>query len=233
MVEVVEDASQLPLGSHAISLHVSQKEAARKAAEFLAGAPPGQEAAYWVADEGLLPMYRESVAELAPERVGAVQVLDGPQVARVGPELRPVEEVTDFVRAHPEGVTGAGETITWYWTPEQIPDYLEYEEWFHQQARGASRFLCPYNLRDVPADDAPAILRALGARHSHVVLSSSSATTARVLQLFVFPTASDIPGGLRAELEWAVEEGYVSVAEDTGLLDLTEAGQELLVDWPD
>lgn len=232
MVEAVEDASRLPLGSHALSLFASQQEAAAQAASFLAGAPPGQAASYWIPDQQLLPMYREAVEERDPDRVGAIQVLDGPQVRPVGPELRPVEEVLDLVRAHPEGVTAAGETITWYWTPEQVPSYLEYEEWFHQQARGASRFLCPYNLRNIPPEDAPAILRALGAHHSHVVLSSSTAETARVLQLFVFGTATDIPAPLRTDLAWAKERGLVSVDPATGLLELTEAGEDLLVDWP-
>jgi hypothetical protein len=233
MVEVVEDASELPQGSHALSLFVTQREAAETAADFLAGAPADQAASYWVADERLLPMYQAAVGERAPARVDSVQVLDGPQVQKVGPELRPVEQVEDFVREHPDGVTGAGETITWYWTPEQVPEYLEYEQWFQEQARTSSRFMCPYNLRDIPAADAPEILRALGARHSHLVPTTSSVRTARVLQLFVFPTASEIPGRLREELDWAVREGYVSVPEETDVPELTSAGQDLLVDWPD
>jgi hypothetical protein len=232
MIEVVKDASRIPPGSHALSLFVTQEEAAARAADFLAGAPREQEAAYWLADDRLLPMYLEAVEQRAPERLPALRVLTGSQVEWVGPELRPVEEVAEFVLEHPDGVTGAGETLTWYWTPEEVPAYLEYEQWFHEQARGASRFLCPYNLRDVPPEDAPAILRALGARHSHVILSSSLGTTARVLQLFVFPTARDLPGTLRADLDWAVGEGFVTVAADTMEMALTPAGEELLVDWP-
>ena len=113
-----------------------------------------------------------------------------------------------------------------------MPDYLEHERWFPEQARGASRFLCPYNLRDIPAEDAPEILRALGARHSHVVLSSSSATTARVLQRFVFATARAIPATLRPELDWALGEGYVTVDGGTDRLSRTPKGAERVVDWP-
>jgi hypothetical protein len=231
MPQAVTEASRLPLGSHSLSLHADSEEAAEQAASFLAGTPEGQPASYWVGDETLLPHYHEILEVRAPGQVEAVHPLEGPQVQPEGPVLRPIPEVTQFVGSHPEGVTGGGDTISQYWTPQTIPAYLEYEAWFDAQPREHSRFICPYNLRRVPPGEAPKILRELGAHHSHVVLSQSSEMGVRLLQLFVFGAGSEVPPAIRPDLDWAVESGLVARAVDSGELTLTASGDAVIAAW--
>jgi|SRR5579871_110154 len=231
MPVLLTSVAELPVGSHCLSFHASLDESADHAAEFLAGAPEGQAAAYWVADSALQSYYQDRLSEGAPDQVGCVMVLAGEQVHPVEGRLRPVPEIQEFVGAHPEGVSGAAETISLYWTPETVPDHLEYETWFDNQPRGHSRFLCPYDLRLVPAGDAPEILRELGRHHSHVVLSPSTEPAVRLLQLFVFETVPEVPGPLSETLEWAVENGYVRVQGDRQELGLTPAGNSVVEAW--
>ena len=189
MPRVVADLIHLPMGSHCIAFYASQDEGAETAAEFLAGTPEGQAAAFWVADTALQSYYRDRVEEISPRHVGCVLVLDGEQVESDEGKLRPVDEVRTFVASHPDGVTGGADTISRYWTPGTFPEHVEYEAWFDAQPRDGSRFLCPYDLRRVPASEAPGLLRELGRHHSHASLSSSPEPAVRLLQLFVFPRA--------------------------------------------
>jgi len=229
--EVLTELVHLPLGSHCISFHATREEAADHAVEFLAGAPQGQASSYWVGDPSLETYYRDRLAERAPNQVGCVHVLDHEQVHEVDGRLRPVGEVTSFVGAHPEGVTGGAETITRYWTPENVPDHLEYEAWFDAQARDASRFLCPYDLRRIPPEDASRTMRELGAHHSHVVLSLSEEPAVRLLQLFVFGTAETLPPELGDSFRWAMREGLVRVPGPGSEMTLTDAGVNVIRKW--
>jgi hypothetical protein len=231
MPMLLADLEDLPLGSHAASFHVSREEAAHNAVSLLAGAPKGQAASYWVADSDTAKYYSLWLAREAPDHVGCIAILPHEQVDRVGGKLRPTSEILSFVQGHPEGVTASGETITRYWTPKDIPDHLEYEAWFQEQPRDASRFLCPYDLRKVPTTMAPDVLRDLGSHHSHVVLSSSPEPGVRLLQLFVFPTIEQIPEPLDGTLGWGLKKDYIEIERPTRELTLTRAGEEVVQEW--
>ncbi|MHB8351789.1 MAG: hypothetical protein ACYDFT_03730 [Thermoplasmata archaeon] len=231
MPEVVDDLSELKQGTHCLSLFTSRRESKEQAISFLAGAPTGQASSYWVADPSLKDYYSEDLASRAPEQVGCVHLLPGPQVTRVEGKLRPVPEIVEFVGAHPEGVTGAAETITEYWAPRNVPDHLEYESWFQEQPRGSSRFLCPYDLRRIPPEMAPETLRELGAHHTHVALSQSRDPAARVLQLFIFGYSEEVPAQLQGTLRWAEDSGWVQDRGPPTGLSLTASGEALLRGW--
>lgn len=231
MVEVVEDLRQLPLGSHAISLHVGHAEAADHAAEFVAGTPGGQSSSYWIADATLARYYDEKIAHEAPNQVGCVHVLPSEQVEYVGGRLRPVAEVRGALAAHPEGMTAAGETLSYYWQPETIPAHLEYEAWFDALPRTGSRFLCPYDLRTVPPSMAPEVMRELGSHHSHVALSRSAHPAARLLELLLFSSASEVPPVLHGTLTWAKDSGLLHARDPLAPMSLSAAGEELVAEW--
>ncbi len=226
--ELISDLSKLPTGSHCLELFASEDEAADRAAAFLAGAEDPKATSYWVADERLVAVNRQQVARRDPRHEGNVHRLRGPQVVRRDGVLRPTGEIIRFVRDHPEGVTGgAASAITGYWTREEIPAYLEYEEWFHRQARGRSRFLCPYDLRKVPVDLAAEVLPQLARHHSHLVLSSVRHPTTLLVQLLVFPRADSVPKELRKVLDWALREGLVGLEGREKRPVLARKGEDL------
>ena len=228
---VVVELRDLPVGSHCASFHATREEAARNAISFIAGAPEGQPTSYWVPDKETESYYNLWLAREAPEHIGCVAILPHEQVEMVRGKLRPVEEVRRFIGQHPEGVTAAGETITRYWEPQNVPDHLEYEAWFQSQPMGSSRFLCPYDLRAVPVEMAPQVLRDLGAHHSHVVLSRSVEPGARLLQLFVFPTVEEIPEPVEGTLGWALKKDLVEILRPVRELALTSSGERVVKDW--
>lgn len=231
MPEIVERLSQVPPGSHCISLHASPEEAADRAVDFLAGTPPGQAASYWVPDPDLAAEYNARLEAEAPSQVGCVRALAHEQVAPHDGRLRPTPEIVDFVTAHPGGVTGGADTISRHWTRESVPDHLEYEAWFDDPSRGQSRLLCPYDLRTLPAELAPRVLRELGTHHSHAALSNSTDPAVRLLQLFIFPTIHDLPPKLHATLGWALAQRYASLPGLGNELVLTAAGETVVRDW--
>ncbi len=231
MIEVIEDLRALPAGSHALSLHATRAEARGHALAFLAGTPKGQSAAYWVSNARVSAYYDDALAEAEPEHVGCVGILPHGQVERAGEALRPVGEVRQFIAAHPEGVTAGGETLSETWSRRTIPDVLEYERWFQSQEMGVSRFICPYDLTRIPPDLAPQILRDLGAHHTHVALSRSSEPALRLMQLFVFATADDVPPVLRETLEWAFGAKLLAPEMGSGLLTLTDGGHRVIEEW--
>lgn len=231
MPELLGDLVHLPVGSHCVGFHVGRTEAADHAASFLAGTPAGQAASYWVADLPSQEIVRNRVATESPGHVGCVAVLSGEQVALVDGKLRPIDEILEFVGSHPEGVTAGGETIDRHWTPTDLPQHLEYEAWFQEQRRDGSRFLCPYDLRRVPAESAPQVLAELGAHHSHVVLSDSPEPAVRLLQLFVFGRAPDVPPALHETLGWAVSWGLVDVEARSRELSLARGGEDMVKEW--
>jgi hypothetical protein len=232
--EVIEDLADLPLGSHCVSFHADEEEAARQAASFLAGSPPQQPTHYWVADVAAAERCaRELLRRTDPEHVGCVAILSREQVEFVGGRLRPIPEVTEFVEAHPEGVTAGGETLSHYWSPGDVPEHLEYEAWFDEQPRENSRFLCPYDLRRIPPHLAPTILRDLGSHHSHVALSRSAEPIEELLELFVFGLPSELPVRLLPTFEAAAAAGLVTAASPTAELRLTVAGEHRVQEWSD
>jgi hypothetical protein len=227
------DPKELPPGSHCASFHTTREEGTRQAISFLAGIPEGQATSHWVPDPEAAAYYNLWLAREAPEHVGCVAILPHEQVEPVDGKLRPVPEVRRFLDHHPEGVTAGGETITRYWKPENIPDHLEYEAWFQEQPLGRSRFLCPYDLRAVPSDLAPQVLRGLGAHHSHVVLSTSREPGARLLQLFLFPTIEEIPESVEGTLGWALKKDLVEIQRPIRELSITASGERVVRDWGD
>ncbi|HTW76331.1 MAG TPA: hypothetical protein VMG14_01000 [Thermoplasmata archaeon] len=231
MPQVLEDLAELPPGAHGLSFHSDSNEAQDHAVRFLSGAPKEAAASYWVATPEIAERYNERLASDLPERVGCVASLGHEQVEDHEGRLRPVGEVTEFVREHPDGVTAAADTISLFWDLESVPEHLEYEEWFQEQPRDRSRFLCPYDLRRVPADVAPDVLRDLGRHHTHVVLSSSPEPAVRLLQLFVFGTPSELPKQLGSELRWAREHRLVHAAGPDVPFELTEQGRVAVREW--
>lgn len=229
---VVEDLRRLPQGSHCLSFHASEEEAAQHAVAFLAGTEDGTDARYWVADERLRAYYDHWLSVESPARVGCVAVLATEQVEPdPAGRLRPVPEVREFVQGHPDGVTAGGDTLSRYWSTQNVPAHLEYEGWFQRQPIDRSRFLCPYDLRRVPPDVLPGVLRGLGRVHTHVALSRSPEPSVRLLQLFAFPRTEAIPEVLDADLGWAVRRGLVRSAGPGVELELTAAGDSLVKEW--
>jgi hypothetical protein len=231
MPEIVSDLVELPPGSHCISFHTSREEASEHAVSFLAGNLPGMAAMYWVTDAGTADYYSNRLATQAPDQVGCVAILSHEQVESVEGKLRPVSEVTEFIRAHPEGVSAGADTISTYWAPENIPEHVEYESWFQEQPRSKSRFLCPYDLRKVPPEMAPKVLRELGAQHSHAALSRSPDPGVRLMQLFAFGTPAEIPPPLRDTYQWALEQSLISASDPIEEMALTPKGEQVVADW--
>lgn len=233
MTTLVEDLQQLPLGSHAVSFHTSDVEETRNAISFLAGTPPGQAAKVWTRDAKTAEYYRQWATDHAPDHVGCIAILPTEQVVATDGVLRPIPEVMEFLSEHPDGVTAMGDTLSHYWSPETIPAHLEYEAWIDHQPRESSRFLCPYDLRKVPPEKAPDALRELGAHHSHVKLSNDREPAVRLVQLFLFTHATDVPTEQRETLDWARSQGYLHVQDAAGRLLLTLEGAQLVREWYD
>jgi hypothetical protein len=231
MPKVLGDLSELPLGSHALGLYSGREEAAVQAMEFIAGAPTGQAPSFWVPDPETAEEYNRRLREAVPQHAGCVVPLDHPQVEPHGGKLRPATEILQFLSRHPDGVTAGADTLSRSWRPGNISERLEYEAWFEDQPRANSRFLCPYDLRTVPIEEAPAILSDLGRHHSHVVLSSSPEPAVRLLQLFVFGRLGEIPTEGRNDLEWAQSEGLVGRSAPDEPLRLSEAGRSVVREW--
>lgn len=223
---LLSDLRALPPGSHCLEFYASEDEAAEHAAAFLAGAEDPNATSYWVADDRLLAFNRDLVARRTPGREENVRRLRGPQVVRREGLLRPTAEILRFVQQHPEGVSGAAATITRYWTREEIPAYLEYEAWFHEQARDRSRFLCPYDLRRVPVDMAAEVLPRLAEQHSHLVVSSARHPMALLVQLLVFPNRDRVPEAQREVLAWALRDGLLRLEGDPPRPVLVKKGEE-------
>jgi hypothetical protein len=203
------------------------------AVSFLAGAPEHQAARYWVPSEELANEYNARVGQLVPGRGGLVRYLSTEQVEEREGRLRPVSDVTDFVEANPRGVTAAGETLSAYLNRDNIDAHLEYEAWFDALPRDDSRFLCPYDLRRLPVDQATEVLRSLGSHHNYVVLSRSTDPPIRLLQLFVFEKILEIPEPLEGTLGWAIRSDAVDIAGSPKALKLTRHGDEMLEEWGD
>jgi hypothetical protein len=231
MPETVASLAHLPIGSHCVSFFVSREEAAAQAVDFLAGAPQGQASSYWVPDRETVAYYQNRLSGRSPDKVDSVHFLSTEQVQAREGKLRPVDEVLEFVGKHPEGVTAAGETLSRYWTPDTVPDHLEYEAWFDEQPRTSSRFLCPYDIRRVPPEQAPEILRTLGTHHSHTLLSDSTEPAVRLLQLFVFGSAPAVPNVLEPTLGWAVRGRLLEFEGDQYDLGLAPLGEKIVQDW--
>jgi hypothetical protein len=230
---VVGSAEEIPLGAHALALYSDTAEARDQAVSFLRGTPRGTAARFWVPDARTAEFYVEAAGDRSPEHVGCVAILPTEQVGRVEGKLRPVDEIRSFVSAHPEGVSAGADTISTYWRPDNIPDHLEYEAWFQGQAEPQSRYICPYDLASVPPEVAPSVLRELGSHHTHVILSGSDEPGVRLLQLFVFRLAKDLPERLEPTLGWAVRNGYVTVDSHSSELSLTPLGDRLVRSWGD
>ncbi len=222
---VLEDPEQLPPGSHCLSLYASDEEAALRAAAFLAGAEDPSRATYYVSGERLLAYTRRHVRARSPRLAQRVRDLGGPQTVREGPYFRPAAEVVRFVREHPEGVSTGGQTITQYWSRETIAGHLEYEQWFQQQPREGSRFLCPYDLREVPVDLAPRVLANLALHHSHIIFSTAPEPASQVLQLATSPRLEEMSPTLERSARWCLQEGFATVEAGSGTLTLAERGE--------
>jgi hypothetical protein len=229
--ELLGSLSEAPLGSHSLCFHASEHEAAVHAAEFLAGTPEGQAAQYWVPDGEAATYYAQVVLERAPEHVGCIAVLPTEQVEPVDGKLRPVAPIREFLSEHGDGVSAGAETISRYWSLETVPEHLEYEAWFQEQPRDGSRFICPYDLRRVPPQVAPQVMRELGAHHSHVVLSGSEEPGARLLQLFLFDTVSDVPDSMDPTLGWAVKKGLLEWSDPDEAPYLSVVGEQVVREW--
>jgi hypothetical protein len=231
MAQMLADLASLPVGSHCVSFYAGPEEAANQAVRFLAGSPWGMTTSFWVDDPKVAADYNARLSEASPEHVGCVIALGHEQVERVDGKLRPAREIFDFFQEHPEGVSAGGDTLSLYWTPANLLDHLEYEEWFQTQPRDGSRFLCPYDLRRIPLDRVAETLGQLRRLHSHIVLSQSPEPAVRLLQLLVFGTAADLPPRFEPELRSAQSAGLIRSTTSGGPLELTAAGREFVRAW--
>jgi len=233
MPHLLADLADLPPGSHAVSFYSAPEEAAQQAVQFISGAPKDQPTSYWVSDPATARQYNQRLETAAPDHVGCVVALGHEQVELVDGQLRPCEEVREFLHEHAGPMTAAGETLSQYWSTDSIPQHLEYESWFQEQPRDGSRFVCPYDLRRIPAGLAPAVMKELGQHHTHVKLSSSPEPAVRLLQLFIFGSEADVPLRLQDDLESARDQGWVAHSQPRSPLELTAAGREIVREWSD
>jgi hypothetical protein len=233
MTEVLTDPGSLPVGCHALGLYSGPVEAEWQAVRFVSTAPRTAPPVFFVHDQPTADRYNSRLSKTAPDRVGCVVALGHEQVETVKGKLRPVREVQDTLSRHPEGMTAGGDTLSMYLTPESTPAHLEYEEWFDAQPRSGSRFICPYDLRNLPVESAPEILADLGRHHSHVVLSSSPEPAVRLLQLFIFGSRAAVPERLGEDVGWAEENGYIPSSTSNAPLTLTPEGQQVVCEWSD
>ncbi|MCI4327602.1 MAG: hypothetical protein L3K16_08245 [Thermoplasmata archaeon] len=186
----------------------------------------------WLRDERLRTYYDQWVGSEVPEHVGCVAVLDGEQGGTSDDGTLPrVGEISEFVRPHPGGVSAGGDALSHYRSPGNVPEHLEYESRFDRQPRAGSRFLCPHDLRSVPAECADEILGELGSAHSHVVLSSSHEPGARLSQLFLFSPVSALPVAFDESLGWAVRRELVDAGGSEHELQITSGGEVVVRDW--
>jgi hypothetical protein len=230
-IETVSEAKDLPHGCHALGLYATPEEAAELTTDFLIGAPVDQAAKVFVPDEEREAVDLKAIERRAPGRRGSLERLPAGQVARAEGHLRPVPAVRDFVAAHPEGVTAAGDTLSLETSLAHSEELLEYESWFDEQPRERSRFMCPYDLRLIPVDQAPEFLRGLARVHSHVVLSRTPDPEVRLLQVFLFDSLEDPPSEVAESIQWAVDSGYLYRRHPEGALELTPWGSVLLERW--
>ncbi|HXW67353.1 MAG TPA: hypothetical protein VEL82_05715 [Thermoplasmata archaeon] len=233
MAQVLTDPASLPVGCHALGIYSDASEQESHAVRFLSGAPAGTPAVYFVHDPKIAEQYNARLAHDVPDRAGSVVSLGHEQVEPDHGKLRPAKEVREYISHHPQGMTAGGDTLSMYLAPDTADAHLEYESWFDDQPRDASRFICPYDIRSIPIDAAPEILSDLGRHHSHVVLSSSPEPAVRLLQLFIFGTRADVPDRLGADLRWAQEKEYLRPAGARDSLELTDAGREIVREWSD
>lgn len=216
MLVLLNDLAEMPAGSHALALHDSAAEGAEHATAFLCSAPDPSSCSYWVDDPRLLELYRARVARSGPDRSGSVRLLPGSQVEPFGSRLRPVREVREFVGSHPKGVSVAAESTSRALNFESLPKFEEYERWLGRQPNRVSRYLCPYDLRRVPLDHAPSLMRALGEAHTHLLLSWTEDLVLRLLEVFLFATPNGVPEGLQGTLEQARDAGWLGYEAGRG-----------------
>ena len=228
---VLANPSEIPLGAHALTLHAGPTEAADHVASFLEGAPDSQAARFWVPDGSSAALLAEVVEKRSPAHVGCIAILTTEQVEPTDGKLRPVATIRAYIGEHPEGVTAGAGTISSYLTEENAAAHAEYEAWFDRQSRENCRFACPYDLRSIPVEAGPELLRELGAHHSHVVLSHSDEPGALLLELFLFDRPSEMPEELRETLRWALDRQLVTDGGSDVPLALTAAGEAVVRDW--
>jgi hypothetical protein len=224
-LEVIETADRVPLGSHALAVYATPEEATHLLAAFASGAPRGQPTRLFVSDEEQARAQRLAIGAGPTEHL---KVLPEGQAVLSEGRLRPAPAVRDFVEAHGEGVTAAGDTVSRHLTSSNARLFMEYEHWFDRQPRTRSRFLCPYDLRLLPTDQAPSILRSLAQHHSYVVLSGCRDPDIQLLQLFLFERQVPPPAPLASSLSWALAEKLVVRYPLTDRLGLTPDGQRIV-----
>lgn len=231
MPGILESPALLGIGTHALCLHATLEEAEEHAVEFLEGTPEDQAALYWVPDSDLAEEYDRRILAESPRLAGSVFVLPHPPAESDPGPRRPTAEMRAAVAEHPEGLTAADATTSRFWTPPTIPEYLESEAWFDGQPRARSRFLCPYDLRQIPPALAPRVLRDLGDHHSHVILSHDDHPAVQLMQLFVFGTVDTVPDPLQGVLRWALAEKLLELVGPAGEIAPTLLGDFLIHRW--
>jgi hypothetical protein len=231
MPAVLENLEKLPPGSHAVSFHASRAEAERHALDFIRGAPEGQPVSYWVSRADLAHRYNELLAREDPRHVGCVVPLPTEQVELREGRLRPVSAVFAFIEQHPDGATAAGETISSHWNASNVDAHLEYEAWFDAQPRDDFRYLCPYDLRQIPSTHPEQVMRELGRVHPQVVFSPSPEPAVRLLQLFVFEKIRELPPVQELNLGWALRTELVQSIRSPAELELTHRGDDVVAEW--
>ncbi len=225
MMRLVPSAEELPTGSHAIGLYGSRTEAARTMGSFLRGARSrGQRAMVLTSNDAMLTLYRGEVRKQAPGLLDSVRRIDGPHARPTPVGLRPIPEVLEFARAHPEGATMSGDTIPTFLDRRSLANILAYEDWFDSLRPFPHRGLCPYDLTKIPVDRAHEALERLARAHSHGVLSTDPNPGVRFLQLLLLPHVENPPAEHLGWLARAVDLGLMERDRSEESVELTPRG---------
>jgi hypothetical protein len=226
MMRLVPSPEELPVGSHALAFYGTAPEAAHHMASFVKGARNlNQSAIVLSSDDRMLGLYREELAQVAPELTDSLRRIRGPHARPTPDGLRPVEEVVVFARAHPEGATMSGDTIPSFLNRQSLDSILAYEEWFDSLRPFLHRGLCPYDLAHIPIDRVPEAIGRLATAHSHGVLSQDPHPGIRFLQLLVLPHVENPPPEHLGWLAQAVDYGLIDHEEDDESAELTPRGE--------
>ncbi|MDE1820185.1 MAG: hypothetical protein KGJ23_07420 [Euryarchaeota archaeon] len=216
---ILDEPSRLPVGGHALSMFASDQEGADHAASFLSGGKEPASSSFWVGEASAFEVYQRAVERSAPRFVESLHALKGAHVEWVGTDrraLRPIPEVLQFLQEHPQGLSAGANTLSHFWSPTDMPAFLEYENWIQQLPHAEARLLCPYDLRRIPVASAPTVVSTLARRHDHLVLSRTQDPLLTMLELFLFRKEAEVPPSLRPALERGLEDRWVQSAPEGG-----------------
>lgn len=102
-----------------------------------------------------------------------------------------------------------GDTIPSLLNRRTLPTVLVYEDWFDSLRPFYHRGLCPYDLNNLPVDQAAEAFTRLAKAHTHAVLSANPDPGAQFLQLLIVPLLENPPKEHLGWLARAVGNGLI------------------------